>query len=121
MNPESQNDEQQENEISIPINYKYSRNVPLSYVNQVMVQGSQHEMVISFFESVLNLERTDEPDLMRKFAETGIDAECVARIVVSRSFYPALVETLKRNMPIIDKEQLRELLTQLTEETSEGE
>ncbi len=103
---------------NIPINFRYSNNAPLQYANHSTVHVGEHEIVISFFQSTVSIERAaDGEEYLNRLRENGVDAECVARIVVSKSFYQALTELLKRNLPQFDKEQLKELLTQLTTET----
>ena len=108
-------------EVIAPINFKYSNNIPLQYANHAAVGMGEHDVVISFFQSAITPERNVEnPDqIAARLGTIGVDAECVARIVVSKSFYTLLAELLQRNMPKFDKEQLKEILTQLTSQTEE--
>jgi uncharacterized protein YaaW (UPF0174 family) len=99
------------------INFKHSNNVPLQYANHAAVSIAEHEVVISFFQSAIAFERQTDGEQINRLLENGIDAECIARIVVSKSFYTLLAELLQRNLPKFDKEQLKEILTQLTADT----
>ena len=106
--------------VSIPIIYKYTNETALRYANQVSVNGSEHDVVISFFQSAFQMQQSQpDPDAIKKLVESGVDAECVARIVVSQSFYPILVEVLKRNVRRLDKEQLQAMLSQLIDESEQ--
>lgn len=99
------------------INYKYSRDVPTVYVNNVLLQRLEHEYVLSFFEGLPLIESRDVDAYRERIVNEGIDAECVARVVMTPTFLLKLAEILNQQIPPPSKEEIIRALEQLKGET----
>lgn len=80
-------------EISLPLRFVIPPGMVSRYAHHMLVQGSESEVTLSFFEMILPLVvGTHEEQL--KVAKEGVKAECVARIVIAKSRYPDFVRAM---------------------------
>lgn len=108
--------------VQVPILYKFDREYQTHYANQVTIQNNPHEIIISFFAIAIEPERPDKPaEFSRKLQQNGVEAHCLTRIVVAKTFFPELAEMLNQQMPPPTEEQMKELVAQFTEEKSEDQ
>lgn len=68
------------------------------YATNVLVQHTRHEFVIYFFEVEQPLLSGPEKQREKKLESISeIEAECVAKITISASRFPEIVQTFQRN------------------------
>lgn len=96
MSEEIEQEQQQSDEITLPVDWHFPENIQSRYVNNVLVQIGQSEFVVSFFEMQLPLLLGTPEENKAKLKEMGsIRAECVSKIIVSPEVMPALVSALQ--------------------------
>src|SRR5437016_1731260 len=92
---------EKEQSIGIPlrIDWHYPEGMQSRYVNNVLVQPGQYELVISFFETQLPV-LVGQPDENKRMLEElgSIRAECVSKIIVSPEIIPTLVSALEAGL-----------------------
>jgi hypothetical protein len=84
---------------SLPFDWTFPEGLVSRYANNIIVQHSQNEFIISFFEArppllIGTLERIERVQRETK----SLSAECVARIVVSPQKMRDFVKVMTRNM-----------------------
>ena len=91
--------EQEQEEIALPIEWYFPEDIISRYANNIIVQHSENEFIISFFEvrSPLILGTPEEEKTKWEQIET-VRAECVARIVISAGKMPEFIGALQRNL-----------------------
>ena len=68
--------------------------MPSKYAHHLMVQGAEHEVILSFFEILPPL-LTGTAEEQKAILQKGVRADCVARITVARARYPEFVKTMQ--------------------------
>src|SRR6266498_3183497 len=81
-----------EQSVPVKVNLPVPAGMPSLYAHQMIVQPVQHEIVLSFFEVMPPIAQTEEQ--VKAVQESGIIAECVARIMVSKAAFPNFVAAL---------------------------
>ena len=86
-------------EYAIPLEYHVSADVQSKYATNLVVQHSEHEFLIHFFEArrPLLLGSPDEIDSKLESLKS-VRAECVARIIVTADRMPDFVDVLQKNL-----------------------
>lgn len=86
-------------EIKVPIDWNYPENIISRYATNLIVQHSEHEFILSFFE-VFPPVLLGSPDEQKKQAAEikSIKSECVARVVVSADRMADFVRVLQDNL-----------------------
>jgi len=84
---------------SLPLEWFFPEGLVSRYSNNIMVQHSRNEFIISFFEArppllIGTLDRIERVQRETK----AISAECVARIVVSPNKMRDFIKVLNRNI-----------------------
>src|SRR5437763_229654 len=83
MREETEQEQQQTDEIKLPVDWHAPEGLQSRYANNVLVQTGQFEFVISFFEMQLPLLLGSPKENRAKLKELGeIRAECVSKIIV---------------------------------------
>jgi hypothetical protein len=85
--------------IVLPIEWHIPEGLATRYTTNYVVQQTEHEFIISFFEIVPPI-LLGPPDEVRAAAEsiTSIRATCVGRVVVAAERMPDLIRILRENM-----------------------
>jgi len=85
-------------EVKLPIEWRYPEDLKTRFANQMVVQFSDPEYFISFFEVRLPIMTGDTQETDKRLhALKTVPAECVSRIVVSKERMGNFIETLQRN------------------------
>lgn len=88
-----------EGAIGVPIEWRVPDTIIPRYATNMIVQNSEHEFVISFFEVTPPvLLGSPEDQIKQAMAIGSIPANCVARIVVAASRMPEFVRALQTNL-----------------------
>ena len=74
------------------------------YAHHLMVQGAEHEVVLSFFEVIPPM-LSGTPEEQRAILQKGVRAECIARITVARARFPEFVKTMQDVLTVLSKEK----------------
>ena len=81
---------------SLPIKWHIPANAESQYANNVLVQSTPHEIVISFFETQLPPLAGTPEENAAMLQEVGyIQANLVARIIVAPSIAPSVISALQ--------------------------
>jgi hypothetical protein len=78
----------------VRINFRIPSKMPALYAHHMVVQSGEHEVTISFFEVIQP--PILEKDQLKLLEETGVSAECIARIAIAKSRFPEFVEVMKQ-------------------------
>jgi len=85
--------------IAVPIEWCYPDNIISGYATNVIVQHTEHEFILSFFEVRPPILLGSSEELKEKALHIkSIKAECVARIIVSAERMPNFVRVLQDNL-----------------------
>ncbi len=95
----SDSDQEQSQVIPLRIDWQFPEGLQSKYVNNVLVQPGQYELVISFFEVQQPILVGQPEENKRMLEELGsIRAECVSKIIVSPEIIPILVTALESGL-----------------------
>lgn len=101
MPDQDANDERRE----IPVEWHIGDNVISRYATNMVVQRTEHEFIISFFE-IKPLILLTPKDVERLEKIDSVRAECIARVVVAAERMPLFIQVLQTNLERSqDKEQ----------------
>ena len=85
--------------IKLPIEWNFPSDLRTVYANHLIVQHTEHEFVISFFEAHAPIVfGSAEQKKAQLEALESVPANCVARIVVARSRMPVFMKVLQDNL-----------------------
>lgn len=90
---------EKEQSINLPIEWNYPENIVSKYATNLVVQHTEHEFILSFFEArppVILGSIDKEKALQLK----SIKAECVARVFISAGRMSDFVKVLQDNLNI---------------------
>jgi hypothetical protein len=89
--------DEQPQELELPIEWYVPESVSSQYVTNMIVQYTEHEFVISFFDTkpplIIGVPSKEALQNLK-----SIRAECVARIIVSPDRMPGFVNALQTNL-----------------------
>ena len=80
----------------IKIYFRIPGRLPSLYAHHMLVHPGENEVTLAFFEVVPPLIASDDLEALKRLEETGITAECIARITVSKARFPAFAEAMQR-------------------------
>ena len=85
--------------MKLPIDWQIPKDLSSRYATHLVVQHTEHEFVLSFFE-ILPPTLFGAPELVSAKMEQlkSIEAECFARIVVAANRMPGFVAVLQENL-----------------------
>jgi hypothetical protein len=93
---EKEIEQQLPTDVNIPLVWHISENTPRHYASHAFVQTGQHEAFLSFFLAQPPiLTGTPEENLAKMKQLEGIQADCVAQIIVNPDLIPKLIEILQ--------------------------
>ena len=92
--------EQPENHnLSLPIEWHVSESIQSRYASNAFVQVGEHELILSFFETIPPILTGSPEENRAKLLQLGaIRAECVARIIVDPDLVPKLIQALQTTL-----------------------
>lgn len=93
--------------VQVPIEWHISEDIDSKYATNLVIQHSEHEFIINFFEMRHPLILGD-PDQVRKQWEKleSVRAECVARIIVSPDRMQEFINVMQADLnKYVGKEQ----------------
>jgi hypothetical protein len=92
-------DEGKQQAIQLPIEWHYPQGLTGRYATHLVVQASEHEFHVSFFEikPPLLLGTPEEIERQAKELKT-VRAECVARVIVAKERMQDFIQVLQRNL-----------------------
>lgn len=83
----------------IPIKHVFPEDLISRYANNVVVQHTEKEFFISFFEALPPLViGTPEERVALTEALEAVESKCVARIIISADMMPSFIKTLQDNL-----------------------
>jgi hypothetical protein len=89
----------EDHNLNLPIDWHVSEDIQSRYASNVHVQAGEHELILSFFETVLPiLVGSPEENKTKLLQQGAIRAECVARIIVDPDLVPRLIEALQTTL-----------------------
>ncbi|HMS40247.1 MAG TPA: hypothetical protein PKE69_08480 [Pyrinomonadaceae bacterium] len=81
--------------VTVKINFRIPSRMPSVYAHHMFIQPDESEVVLSFFEIVNPVVPPEkEEQYIKMLQETGIQAECVARVTVANSRFPRFVSAM---------------------------
>lgn len=85
--------------VQVPIEWHISEDIDSKYATNLVIQHSEHEFIIDFFE-MRNPLILGDPDQVREQQEKleSIRAECVARIIVSPERMQEFIDVIQANL-----------------------
>ncbi len=84
---------------TLPIDWHVPDNAQSLYANNVLVQSTLHEIIISFFEALPPPLAGTPADNAAKLREMGtIRADLVARIIVAPDLLPSIISVLQTGL-----------------------
>lgn len=90
--------EKETNGVMLPIEWQLPEGTISRYANNIVVQHTEHEFILSFFEIQPPLLLGSPEEQAAKLVALGaVRAECVARIIMSPSRIQSFIEVLQRN------------------------
>ena len=85
-------------DLQVKLNFRVHPRMPSVYAHHMLVQPGQNEVLLSFFEVVPPLiAASGEPsgEQLRLLQETGVVAECVARITIAIASFPSFAKAMQ--------------------------
>lgn len=93
----------------IPIEWHIPDDITLRYATNFVVQHTEREFILSFFEITPPIVLGDEDEQRRAFAQmNSVRARCVGRIVCTPDRAVALIEILQQNLEVYGSRHLQE-------------
>ena len=89
----------EDHNMSLPIDWHVSENIQSRYASNVFVQAGEHELILSFFETIPPILTGSPEENKAKLLQLGaIRAECIARIIVDPDLVPKLIQALQTTL-----------------------
>jgi hypothetical protein len=86
----------EERNISLPIEWDVPTNIQSRYATNIVVQASQHEFVLSFFEAQLPIFLGLPEEKKNHLEQVGkVHAVCVGRIIVAADRFQDFVDAMQ--------------------------
>ena len=86
----------------VRVNFRFPVRMPSLYAHHMLVQEAEHEVVLSFFETVPPIflaEPTEAREArVKMIKEEGINADCIARISIAKARYPSFAEAIQETL-----------------------
>ncbi len=91
--------EQEREGLYLPIEWYCPKDLVSRYANNITVQHTEHEFIVSFFEVRPPLILGSGEEKKARLEQLGsVRAECVTRIIVAAENMPGFVEALQENL-----------------------
>lgn len=90
---------EQDDLVTLPIEWYVPTEVPGRYATNLVVQHTEHEFVISFFEALPPIAFGSPEETRAQLEKLGtVRLECVARVIVSPRRMTEFVKVLQHNL-----------------------
>jgi len=99
-------EEAKSDKVQIKLGFRIPPRMPSVYAHHMLVQRGENEVVVSFFELLppVFIEETPE-ERAESVQETGIIAECVARVTIAKNRFPDFAKAMTQVAAQIEKNQ----------------
>ena len=82
----------------VPIDFHVPEGVPCQYATNLVVQRTEHEFIISFFQVTPPMLVGSAEEIKARLVEIGeVRAECVARVIVAAGRMQEFIHVLQQN------------------------
>lgn len=78
----------------VPLRHRITGRMPSVVAHNVIIQTTPDGVVLSFFETIPPIILDPKPEVWERLQETGIPAECVARITMTHSNFVQAAKVL---------------------------
>lgn len=84
-------------EAQVKVNFRILPRMPSVYAHHLLIQPGSNEVTLSFFEVIPPI-FTDQPteERLKLVQETGITAECVARITIAKDTFAGFAKAMQQ-------------------------
>lgn len=82
--------------VNVKVNFRVPGRMPSVYAHHMLIQTGEQEMTLSFFEVIPPLISADSEENVKLLQETGITAECVARITIAKRRFTAFASAMQQ-------------------------
>ena len=90
--------EENQKEQSLPIEWYVPEGLPQLYANNIVIQHTDSEFILSFFAAQLPFLLEEDPDLSTRLSQVEtLRARCVAQIIISPPRMKGFLDALVRN------------------------
>lgn len=94
-------EEEAQEGLSIPLTWNVPPGLVSRYATNFVVQHSDHEFAIYFFEALPPLLIGEPSEVKRQLQQIGsISANCVAKVIVAAERMPQLIALLQNNLQV---------------------
>jgi hypothetical protein len=83
-------------EIEVPLQFNLPVDMPSVYATNMLVQASDQEIILSFFEAQPPFFTEDAKDNIELLKSVGVRADCVAKVIISPARFEGFVGVLNR-------------------------
>ena len=80
--------------VEIPLQFNLPIDMPSVYATNMLVQASDQEVILSFFEAQPPFITEDTKESIELLKNVGIRADCVAKVIVSPARFESFVQVL---------------------------
>lgn len=93
-----------EDSIQIPIHFNMPVGMASVYATNMIIQASEHEVVISFFEAQPPLLSDDDANNIEILQKVGVRADCVAKVTIAKNRIGGFAQIIKNISDQISKQ-----------------
>ena len=102
----------QPDRIAVPFEWNFPQSVQSRYANNILVQHSEHESIVSFFEVIPPILLGEPQQVSEQLKQIkSIRGNCVARIIVATEKMPEFIKVLQDNLRQFHSSSAREDVT----------
>ena len=99
MSDDTEQEQQEAEGITLPIDWHIPEGIQSRYANNVLVQASWYEFIISFFEVQLPLLTGSPEENKAKLQQIGsVRADCVSKVVIPPDIVQGLINALQTEL-----------------------
>ena len=92
--------------VAVKVNFRVPSRMPSVYAHHLLINPGLLEVSLSFFEVAPPIAVGDnQEDQLKLLRETGLNADCVARIIVAKARFPSFVSAMQQIAAQISSEQ----------------
>jgi len=96
--------------VELKVSFRIPARMPTLYAHHLMIQPGEHEVLLSFFEVIPPPAVAKDADQMKKLQESGVIAECIARITIAKDRFPSFAKAMQ-DILVIDRPTANEEVT----------
>jgi len=84
-----------EEPVKVKLHFRVPPRMPTVYAHHMLIQGSENEVLVSFFEVIPPPLLGSAETQRQALEDSGITAECVARVTISRQRFPEFAKAFR--------------------------